>query len=374
MLPAVSALPDHVRLLLRALTDARSCAALGEAQWDVLLRAARAARLLGVLAARAGSVLAPELLPEVARRQFAAGRIEARFRRQKVLHLLATIEPLLRASGAKIVLLKGAAYVLQDLPVAEGRLPADVDVMVPRGALDALEGALRAAGWEFEKDDPYDQHYYRAWTHELPPLQRAGQALELDLHHAILPPLGRLKPDTDALFAAAVPISGTPYHALAPADQVLHAAAHLFQDSDCTGRLRDLVDIDALLRHYAAAAVDFWPRLIERAQRLELARPLWYALQAARRWLDTPLPPQVDAWIKRTRPPWVLRRAFGALAARTLPPVDPDGEPRWRDALAAKLLEARAAWLRMPPPLLAYHAANKLWRSWRSTREPAAGA
>ena len=137
---------------------------------------------------------------------------------------------------------------------------------------------------------------------------------------------------------------------------------------DVESMVRDLVDIDALLRHYAAAAVDFWPRLIERAQRLELARPLWYALQAARRWLDTPLPPQVDAWIKRTRPPWVLRRAFGALAARTLPPVDPDGEPRWRDALAAKLLEARAAWLRMPPPLLAYHAAHKLWRSWRATR------
>lgn len=316
----------------------------------------------------------PDALPEVARRHLAAGSIEARFRRQKVLHLLATIEPHLRATGEKTVLLKGAAYIMQGLPAAAGRLPADVDVMVPRRALDALERALRAAGWEFEKNDPYDQHYYRAWSHELPPLQCAGQALELDLHHAILPPRGRLKPDTEALFAAAVPVSGTPYHALCPADQALHAAAHLFQDSDCAGRLRDLVDIDALLGHFDATHADFWPALIERAQRHRLARPLWYALAASRTWLDTPLPPAIVAWLAREQPPGPMRRLFGALATRALPPVDPDGERGPSDLLAAKLLEARAAWLRMPPPLLAYHTANKLWRSWRSTGDATARA
>ncbi len=272
------------------------------------------------------------------------------------------------------MLLKGAAYIMQGLPAAAGRLPADVDVMVPRRALDVLERALREAGWQFEKDDPYDQHYYRAWSHELPPLQCAGQALELDLHHAILPPLGRLKPDTPALFDAAQPIAGTPYHALCPADQVLHAAAHLFQDSDCAGRLRDLVDIDALLRHYAATDSPFWSALIERAHRHGLARPLWYALSASQDWLDTPLPAEIAAWLAREQPPRAMRLVFGALVSRALPPVHPDREPAVRDLLAARLLEARAAWLRMPPPLLAYHTANKLWRGWRSTGTAAARA
>ncbi|MCS6944119.1 MAG: hypothetical protein RMK97_01660, partial [Sutterellaceae bacterium] len=46
-------------------------------------------------------------------------------------------------------------------------------------------------------------------------------------------------------------------------------------------------------------------------------------------------------------------------------PVHPDAEPSLADTLAARTLEARAAWLRMPPWLLAYHGANKAWRALR---------
>ena len=146
------------------------------------------------------------------------------------------------------MLLKGAAYIAQDLPLSHGRLPTDVDLMVPRASLDGIEQALKNAGWEFEKNDPYDQHYYRAWSHELPPMIAAGQAMELDLHHTILPPVGRIKPDTARLFADAVPVPGSPFHVLCPQDQLLHAVVHLVYDSDFVGRLRDLLDIDALFR------------------------------------------------------------------------------------------------------------------------------
>jgi hypothetical protein len=301
----------------------------------------------------------------VARRHLVAGQLEARFRRQKTLFLLDTIARHLGSPETPRVLLKGAAYIVQGLQMAEGRLPADVDLMVPRVALDGIERALLDAGWQFEKTDPYDQHYYRAWSHELPPMQCAGQALELDLHHTILPPLGRLKPDTDGLFAAAVPIVGTSFSALCPADQVLHAAAHLFQDSDCTGRLRDLFDIDGLVRRHATAGLNFWPTLCERAHLHHLDRPLWYALAFTRAWLATPIPEEAAARIAAFRPPWPARAALCALIPRALPPVDPDGERGLRDRLASRLLESRALWLRMPPWLLAWHAANKAWRAWR---------
>src|SRR5512145_1064511 len=219
---ALSTLPAHVRLLLGSLVEPQSCASLSEPAWDVLIRAARSARLLGVLAARVAAAVFFDALPLVARRHLVAGQIEARFRRQKTLFLLETIAPHLGPPETPRVLLKGAAYIVQGLPMAEGRLPADVDLMVPRVELDRIERALLAVGWQFEKTDPYDQHYYRAWSHELPPMRCAGQALELDLHHTILPPLGRLKPDTNALFATAVPIQGTPFSVLGPADQVLH--------------------------------------------------------------------------------------------------------------------------------------------------------
>jgi hypothetical protein len=365
MPPALAALPAHVRLLLHSLIEPQRCASLNEPAWDVLIRAARSARLLGVLAARVAAAVSFDALPEVAARNLVAGQMEARFRRQKTLFLLEAVVPHLGSPETPRVLLKGAAYIVQRLPIAEGRLPADVDLMVPRVALDGIERALLATGWQFEKTDPYDQHYYRAWSHELPPMRCAGQALELDLHHSILPPLGRLKPDVDDLFAAAVPIVGTSFSALCPADQVLHAAAHLFQDSDCTGRLRDLVDIDGLVRTHATADPGFWPALSQRAHLHRLNRPLWYALAFTRAWLATPMPEEAAARIASFRPPWPARAALCVLVTRTLPPVHPDGEPGLWDRLASRLLEARGVWLRLPPWLLAWHAANKAWRACR---------
>ena len=37
----------------------------------------------------------------------------------------------LAPAGIEFVLLKGAAYVGQDLPIAAGRLSSDLDIMVP---------------------------------------------------------------------------------------------------------------------------------------------------------------------------------------------------------------------------------------------------
>src|SRR5262252_4157664 len=249
----------HVQRLVEALREPSRCVTFEPGTWDQLIRAARAARLLGTLSRRVQAVVSLECLDPAVRRHLVAGQVEAEFRRQKVRYLLSTIEPIVSAATAQCVVLKGSAYLAQGLALAEGRLPADVDIMVPRQVLDDLERLLLGSGWQYDGSlKPYDHRYYRDWGHELPPLQCAGQALELDVHHAILPPLGRLKPDTGALFGAASRVQGTPFYVLTPADQVLHAAAHLFHDSDCTNRLRDLIDIDALVRTFAAADADFW--------------------------------------------------------------------------------------------------------------------
>ena len=372
MIPARDRLPGHVRLLLDSLVDASRCASLGDDQWDMLIRAARAARLLGVLAARIGRRAPLDALPEPIGRHLVAASKLARFRRSKVELLVETVGRQLSQLDPPLVLLKGGAYIAQGMRVAEGRLPADVDLMVRRASLDEAERTLLAAGWEFQKTDPYDQHYYRAWSHELPPMRCVGQAMELDLHHTILPPLGRLKPDAEALFASAMPIAGTRFAVLCPPDQVLHAAAHLFQDSDCLGRLRDLVDFEGLVReHSAADPPGFWPTLLERARLHDLCRPLWYALSFAQAWLDLPVPSEAAASINDMRPGRFSGRTVCRLAARVLPPPDPDGELSRLDRAAASLLDWRSVWLRMPPGLVAYHAGMKLVRSFRRPARPA---
>jgi Uncharacterised nucleotidyltransferase len=360
--------------LLAALVSPGECEQFGDAQWDEAIRLARSARLLGVLAFRVSTTIDQLKLPDRVQRHLTAGTMEARFRRQKTLHLLHAITPLLHGHAGPWILLKGAAYVAQDLPIAHGRLPSDVDLMVPRAALDGIEQALLDAGWEFEKTDAYDQHYYRAWSHELPPMQAAGQALELDLHHAILPPIGRIRVDTAGLFARAVPVPGSPFHVLDPLDQLLHAVVHLVHDSDMVGRLRDLLDIDGLMRLADLAQQAHRARLFERADSSGMLRPLWLAASLAERWFGTPGCLELTQEIA-TRAPLV--RTVGwvmPLASRVLGPPPLDGRAVPLAPVARLLLEARAQWLRMPPWTLAYHATSKALRHLRRRDSPAADA
>lgn len=374
MVPARSALPAHVRLLLESLVEPQRCRGLDDRRWDLLIRAARSARLLGVLATRIASTGPIDAIDEPVRRQLTAALVEPRFQRIKALYLIATVEKLMRPLGVTPILLKGAAYIVQKLPLSEGRLLSDVDLMVPRSELDRVERQLTHAGWTFRKTDAYDQHYYRAWSHELPPMTCAGQALDLDLHHAILPPTGRLHPDAARLIGSAVAVADCPFRVLAPADQVLHAAAHLFQDSDCIGRLRDLVDFDGLMRCFGSRDPRFDERLLEHARAHQLGRPLYYAVQLSRAWLDTPVAAALDQGLEdHLKPNRVARRLVISGAALVLPPPDPDAGRGARERIAGALMRLRAMWLRMPPWLLAYHSLRKAVRQfliWRGSRNP----
>jgi hypothetical protein len=192
-------------------------------------------------------------------------------------------------------------------------------------------------------------------------MRAAAMPFELDVHHTILPPLGRLRPDAADLFAAAVPSGEEGWWALNDADQVLHAAAHLFQDSDCVGNVRDLVDIESLVREAVAKDRRFPSLLAERAKILGLERPLWYALDLVRDWLE--LPPEVAPEALLAPPHGPAVACVRALARRCMVVIDPDSEASIGDRVAYGLMALRAQWLRMPPWLLAYHTANKLVRA-----------
>jgi len=141
---------------------------MGLAEWDGLIRVGRAARLLGSLRARLDEASLLETVPPQARVHLDAAWAEAEFRNQMVRWERQCIERALATYDGPIVLLKGAAYLLAELPVAHGRMPSDVDFMVPRGRLDEVETLLVSAGYQSQKVDAYDQRYYREWAHELP--------------------------------------------------------------------------------------------------------------------------------------------------------------------------------------------------------------
>jgi hypothetical protein len=151
---------------------------------------------------------------------------------------------------------------------------------------------------------------------------------------------------------------------LCPEDQIVHAAVHLFQDSDCSERLRDLVDVDGLIRHHAVSD-PFWESLLGRVAQHGAGRPFWYSLHYAQALLRTPVPRAALESAARAAPPAPLRQVMDTLVPRVIGPVHPDLRSPASLRLARWLLYVRSHWLRMPPWLLARHLATKSLRRLR---------
>ena len=352
-----NSLPPHAQLLATAVADPQSIRNLTADDWDLLVRVAGRAELLGTLCARLQRAGMLESVPDAPLRHLKGGLAFYEHRAQMARYLMTGLAHALRDFDGRVVLLKGAAYVMQELPFSIGRLFDDVDVLADRTRLDDVERLLAGHGWESEKPDAYDQHYYRAWAHELPPMRHARYALQLDVHHTILPVTGRIRPVAARLVADAVDLPGTRWCVLSPEDQVLHACAHLFQDSDCVSRIRELVDIDGLVRQHDGPG--FGDRLLERARLHGLERPLWYAMRYAARWLDTPVPAGLQPGLDAVAPSAPVRRVMDSMVAAALFPPHPDARPPGIMPLSHRALTVRSVWLRMPPWLLAYHATMK---------------
>ena len=329
------------------------------AQWGAVVRLARTAGLLGRLALRVGPD-APGLPPAVASHFESALRVWAA-QKTEIHREARYLSQALGDMGAPVLLLKGAAYVLTGLPAADGRTFSDVDIMVPEPALPQTEMRLVMAGWTSTPHTDYDERYYRDWMHELPPMEHTQRRTVLDVHHTILPRTGRIQPEAAAFFESAQPLPGhSGLHVLNPQDMLLHSVTHLFMNDELSHALRDLSDMDALMRHFGADP-GFWPLLAERARRHGLQRLLFYALRYTQRVFRTPVPRAVT----EQSAAWGPGRAMRALMDRLwLAALDPMPDPRrgaWRQT-ALFALYLRGHWLRMPPLMLARHLSIKALR------------
>jgi hypothetical protein len=326
---------------------------LSEREWEVVLCQAREGQLLARLAVQLEALGATDHLPPKVRDHLQSARLLAAESDRGVRWEAPLIVRALARVGVPVILLKGAAYIMANLPPARGRLCCDIDILVPRASLNEVEEALLREGWEMQAIDAYDEHYYRTWTHELPPLVHRERHTVLDVHHNLTPAVGRYPVEAAELLAAARPLGGTKLWVLAPADMVLHSATHLFQDGEVDRALRDLTDLDDLLQHYGTDP-GFGEQLLARARQLSLMTPLCHALRALRDLLGATLPHALSSALL-ARP---ASRLVGSSIRRALLPGYP--EPvQWSSGLARWLLYLRAHWERMPLPLLTYHLSRK---------------
>jgi hypothetical protein len=317
--------------LARALADPATTAALDADGWTALVTMARAEQLIGTLAVRLHGLPMPASVARIledARAGAEQGRRAALWEAEMARRALAPL-------GGPVVLLKGTAFVAAGMLAGQGRSIGDLDILVPRGDLDAAEAALLDAGWEWVKPDPYDDAYYRRWMHELPPLIHRERDRMIDVHHTILPLTARPTPDAAALITARVAL-GNGLSVLTPNDMIVHAAAHLFADGDLAGGLRNLWDIRCLVEEFGTEGLA--GRAVHHGLSGEVARAMRLSASVfggvTARGVDRFYVRRLlarDGWGRPTRP--VIRFAF----------------------------YVRSHWLRMPPAMLARH----LWTKWR---------
>jgi len=348
-------------LLQSVLANPAEVTGLAAGELDLVLRGMRRVRLLGWLGTRLEETGDLQYLSEAAREQLASALVVAAARARLARWELDRVAWALESRASpRVIALKGCAYLLRGLPNAAGRSFADVDLMVAEEDLNRVERALARRGWLAAELSPYDDNFYRAWSHELPAMVHAEREVEVDVHHNIRGRFAPFRPDATLMIRASVPIAGSGFRSLSDPDLVLHAMTHLMFGGDLADGLRDLVDIDMLIRHFADTDDAFWQRFVARAERLDLGLPAFYSLRYAVRLIGTPVPETVLESIAAHAPVAIVVRLMDRIVPAALFPQDPD-QMSARVAIARWLLYVRSHWVSMPPLMLLRHLAYKFY-------------
>jgi len=345
--------------LLAALRDLSVVRGFRLSDWNSLVRQGRSAGLLARLALRIDDS-EPGSVPPAALVHLDGERVLAAKQERDVRSEVRYLQRALAEIGVPIILLKGAAYRMAGLPPARGRLFTDIDILVPEAELAAVETALQRHGWTSADASAYDNRFYREWMHEIPPMSHRERQTTVDVHHTIVPKTTGIKLEAAKLFANARAFDATgTVKVLAPEDMTLHSATHLLNEGEFARGLRDLDDINLLLRHFGAEPA-FWPRLVARAAELDLSRPLFYALRYSHRLLGTPVPAELLVPRRPAAPNPALRRLMDGLFTRVFGETA-ESERGPRTMLALWLLYLRSHYLRLPLVLLVPHLARKAY-------------
>ena len=359
-------------LLVQALRDPGTTQSLDAAGWTALIAMARAEQLIGTLAHR----LLDENLPAAMARILSDARINAEHQRRTALWEAECAQRALSDYAGKIVLLKGTAYVAAGLVAGQGRHIGDLDILVAREDLPQVEALLLSkGGWEWVKEDAYDDAYYRDHMHELPPMIHKDRDRMIDVHHTILPLTAGPRPDAAGMLEHSKPLpfrgrigvglvsqtqpsptSPTPnpspegegLYILSPTDMVIHCATHLIADGDLAGGLRNLWDMHCLLTEFYGTDSNYYAKLQQRATHHQLWPAVHRAARLAEKLYGTEIPKDLNSWNRQDK--WFIRR----LTAR-------DGWGRPTRKITRLIFYIRSHWLRMPPLMLARHLFTK-WR------------
>lgn len=349
-------------LLIEVLKKPSIIANFNDGHWDILTCQARAAGLLGRLhfLFKQQSLLS-KIPPYVIWHYQAVTQIMDRLKKN-ALREVDELSQILHSHNIKTTFLKGAAYQICSTACNEGRFMSDIDMLVDKSEINHVKGLLLQHGWLTTPMDEYDQHYYREWMHEIPPLRHVKRGTILDVHHNILPLTNKNSPLAVNLNTRIVNHEWCgDVNVLTPADTVIHSAVHLFTESEFHHALRDLSDLHMLICEFKEKNQGFITELAERANTLGLSRYIWLALTYSKQIFETDI--SNNAILKLNEPPKsdLRKRVLNFCYGQVFLPNHKSCRT-WKMSVAEELLFWRSHLIKMPLRILIPHLIKKSYK------------
>lgn len=237
-----------------------------DGDWADLLRQAEAEGMGGLLyhqLKEAGPAAAlPASVRSVLKKAYLHNLLDYQVKVKAIEELLEALTPV----KVPVMLLQGMAILERLYPSAGMRPLSDIDLLIRREDLPAVERVLTRLR-------------YAVLSRYPPVYWRDGVRFDLHVEIAYLsrvePGFNPLRIEDAPLWSAAIPWrDGSSAMIFCPADQIILLSAHLQKHS--FGRLIWFVDIGRLLHQYPPEGQ--WDLLFERASRLHLEKPLYFVL------------------------------------------------------------------------------------------------
>lgn len=240
-------------ILNRLLKDPALATDMTIAQWEMCIRQALVSNMTGRLWYILQQAQVTDAIPHKVQLHFNTAQIKADCQSRDITFEVQQLTQCLAEIGVEPVFLKGAAYVIAK-SAHQGRICNDIDILVAPDKLQATERQLGKEGWISEDINAYDDQYYRKWMHELPPMVHLNRQTTLDVHHHLLPKTVKNSFNIDLMLNAAqtfdfvTDVQTIRIKTLSSVDRILHSCCHLFTEGNLDKGLRDLTDIQIMLK------------------------------------------------------------------------------------------------------------------------------
>ncbi|MGJ8680891.1 nucleotidyltransferase family protein [Paraglaciecola sp.] len=292
--------------------------------------------------------------PLFVQKHLKSAHVRAGRQKAQVLFECNTLDSMLKQIDVIPIYMKGANYILRNSSNGQGRLVSDIDVLVNEHEITKVENYLKTKLWLSEKLSDYDDKYYRAWAHEIPPLFHPLRGTVLDIHHNIYLPISGRSPNISN-FTHSIQPEGCTSQVMNDPATVLHSIIHLFMNEDFTNAFRDMLDIHMLCEDLGCD--NFWNEILKLSQDSGFDKELYYSL-ALRAMLFDCSPPNIFSQLKSKyhgsiNEFFIKRILYSALSPKHSLLDTPSIK------IARFIVFIRGHWLKMPLPILIKHIVVK---------------